>query len=171
MGIETSTNVSVGDVRVAVSYTYLDAIVSESFSRGARSFPSVNPAFPDIEIGQFSPLVGARPFRRPTHSGSLLASYVRGPAQVTLTGYFVGTSDDSTFLSDAFFGPSLLLPNQDLTAGYQKVDLSGSYRVHRRLRWYASIENLLDQDYTAAAGFPALPLTFRSGLSVTLGGD
>ena len=169
-GVETSVDVSAGDVRVAASYTYLDAVVTESFS-GDALFPSVNPAFPGIQLGQFSPLVGARPFRRPTHSGSLLASYVRGPAQVTLTGYFVGKSDDSTFLSDAFFGPSLLLPNQDLTAGYQKVDLSGSYRVHRRLRWYASIENLLDQDYTAAAGFPALPLTFRSGLSVTLGGD
>ena len=169
-GIETSIDLSVGDVRVAASYTYVDAIVTESFS-GSALFPSINPAFPDIEIGQFSPLVGARPFRRPAHSGSLFASYLRGPAQVTLTGYFVGKSDDSTFLSDAFFGPSLLLPNRDLIAGYQKADLSGSYRVHRRLRWYASIENLLDQGYTAAAGFPALPLTFRSGLSVTLGGD
>ena len=170
-GIETSADVAVGaSVRLAGSYTYLDATVTESFSGGALA-PAVNPAFPGIEIGWFSPLVGARPFRRPTHSGNLLASYVRGPAQVTLAGYFVGKTDDSTLLTDAFFGPSLLLPNHDLTDGYQKVDLSGSYRLYPRLRWYASIENLFDQEYDAAAGFPALPLTVRTGLTVTLGGD
>ena len=169
-GLETSADVRVGDVQVAASYTFLDADVTESFSGSALS-PAINPAFPDIEIGQFSPLVGARPFRRPTHSGSLLASYIRGPAQISVAGSFVGRSDDSTFLSDAFFGMSMLLPNKDLTDGYQKVDLSGSFRVHRRLRWYASIENLLDQAYTAAAGFPAISRTFRTGVSVTLGGD
>ena len=169
-GVETSGELAVGDsIRIAGSYTYLDAVVTDSLSGGAL-FPSINPAFPGIEIGQFSPLVGARPFRRPTHSGSLWGTYTRGPAQISLAGYFVGKSDDSTFLSDPFFGPSLLLPNRNLTAGYQKVDVSGSYQLHPHLRWYASLENLLDQQYDTAAGFPALPLTFRTGLTVTLGG-
>jgi len=168
-GLETSADVRAGDLQAVVSYMFLDAEVSESFSDGALN-PSVNPEFPGIVIGQFSPLIGARPFRRPAHSGSLLLSYVKGPGQISLAGYFVGKSDDSTFLSDAFFGPSLLLPNQNLLDGYQKVDLSGSYRVHPRLRWYVSLENLLDETYTATAGFPALSRTFRSGFSVTLGG-
>ena len=170
-GIETSGDVVIGDaLRVAASYMFLDTTVTESFS-GSALFPSINPAFPGVEIGQFSPLVGARPFRRPTHSGNLLISYAGGPAHAALIVTFVGKSDDSTFLSDAFFGNSLLLPNWNLTDGYQKVDVSGSYELHPRLRWYLSIENLLDQNYIAAVGFPALPRTFRTGLTVKLGGE
>ena len=51
---------------------------------------------------------------------------------VALSGYFAGKSNDSTFLSDASFGNSLLLPNEDLNAGYAKMDVSGSYAFHRR---------------------------------------
>ena len=73
-----------------------------------------NPAFPGIPIGAYSPLVGERPFRRPANSGTLFVAYTTGPFDVALSGYFAGTRDDSTFLSDGFFGNSLLLPNQDL---------------------------------------------------------
>lgn len=170
-GLETSADLVVGRIiRLAGSYTYLDAVVAKSFSSGALA-PAINPASPGIQIGQFSPLVGARPFQRPTHSGSVLVTFVQGPAQVSLAGYFSGKQDDSTFLSDGFFGNSLLLPNHDLDAAYQKVDLSGSYRVHPRLRWYASIENILDQRYYAAFGFPALPRAARTGVTVALGGN
>src|SRR6185295_14366944 len=101
----------------------LDAVVTRSFA-GAAFAPSFNPAFPGVPIGAFSPLVGARPFRRPAHVGSLLVSYTEGPVQVTLSGYFAGKADDSTFISgsDQNFGNSLLLPNKDLNFGYQKVD-------------------------------------------------
>lgn len=167
-GIETSGEAQLGSyVRVMGSYTFLDAEVNEAFSASA----SINPAFPGIAIGAFSPLVGERPFRRPANSGTMMVSYTQGPAEVTLSGYFAGERDDSTFLSDPFFGNSMLLPNQDLAAAYQKIDLSGSYQIHRRLRGYASIENLFDQEYEAAFGFPSLPLTARAGFRVTLGGD
>jgi vitamin B12 transporter len=125
-----------------------------------------------VPIGAFSPLVGNRPFRRPTHSGNLLLTYAKGPAQLSLAGYFAGQADDSTFLSDGFFGNSLLLPNEDLNPGYQKLDLSGSYRLVRsRVKLYLSAENLLDQHYTPAFGFRALPRTVRVGLTGTIGGD
>jgi vitamin B12 transporter len=88
-----------------------------------------------------------------------------------VSAYFAGKSDDSTFLSDGFFGNSLLLPNKDLDAGYAKVDVSGSYLVHPMLRWSVSIENVLNQHYQAGAGFPALPATVRTGVTVRLGGD
>lgn len=166
-GLETSGEVVVRDmVRFGASYTYLDAEVTEALSASA----SINPAFPGIEIGQFSPLVGERPFRRPTHSGTLFVSYLNGPAQVALSAFFSGTRDDSTFLSDGFFDTSMLLPNQDLAPGYQKVDLSAAYQVHRRLRGYVVIENLFDQEYQPSFGFPGLPLTARAGVRVTFGG-
>ena len=152
-GLELSADAAFArNWRIAASYTFLDAEVTEAFSASAAT----NPKFPGIQIGAFSPLVGNRPFRRPANSGNLLLSYSRGLGQIAVAGYISGRQDDSTLLSDAFFGNSLLLPNQDMDEGYAKIDLSGSYRVHSRLKWYASIENLLNQDYQAVAGFPAL---------------
>src|SRR5205085_445033 len=105
-GIELSGDAVAGPVRVTASYQYLDASVTQSLSDGTLS-PAFNPAFPDIPIGAFSPLVGARPFRRPTHSGSLAVIVNRGPATVGLSAFFSGKQDDSTFLSDEFFGNSM----------------------------------------------------------------
>jgi iron complex outermembrane receptor protein/vitamin B12 transporter len=170
-GLETSGDVLLwNQLRLGGSYLFLDAVTTKSFTGGALS-PATNPAYPGIQIGVFSPLVGNRPFRRPAHSGNMFVSFVRGRGHISLAGYFSGRADDSTFLSDQFFGNSLVLPNQNLANSYQKLDLSGSYRFHRRLRWYASIENLLDQKYEAGSGFPALPFSIRSGFTVTIGGD
>jgi iron complex outermembrane receptor protein/vitamin B12 transporter len=167
-GIELSFDgVISGVVRFGASYTYLDAEVTQAFGASAAT----NPAFPGVQIGAFSPLVGNRPFRRPANSGTLFMSYADGPAAVALSAYFAGKRDDSTFLTDEFFGNSLLLPNQDLDPAYQKVDLSVSYRVHPQAKVYTSIENLFDKDYEAAFGFPALPFAIRAGVTVTFGGD
>jgi iron complex outermembrane receptor protein/vitamin B12 transporter len=169
-GVETSGEAVCGPIRVTAAYMYLDAIVTRSFSSGALR-PSINPLFPNIPIGQFSPLVGARPFRRPANSGSMTVTYSASRAQVAVAGYFFGKQDDSTFLSDADFGTTLLLPNKDLDAAYQKFDVSGSYKIRQRLRWYITLENAFDEKFQAAAGFPALPRAVRTGLSVVIGGD
>ncbi len=170
-GMDSSAEAVVGRrLRLMASYTFLDAVVTESFASGALR-PAINPAFPGVPIGQYGPLIGARPFRRPTHSGTLMASFTQGPGQVTLSSYFAGKRDDSTFLDDGFFGYSMLLPNRDLEPAYQKVDLSAAYRVHPRLRLYLSIENLLGKDYEAAFGFPSLPRAARAGVTVNFGGD
>jgi iron complex outermembrane receptor protein/vitamin B12 transporter len=167
-GIESSVDAAIGPyVRVNASYTYLDALVTKAFSAVAATNPSIR----GVQIGAFSPLVGQRPFRRPPQSGSVMVSVMRGPAQVTFSGYFSGKRDDSTFLSDGFFGNSLLLPNRDLDPAYQKLDLSASYRVHPRVSLYTSIENILDKDYDASFGFPSLPRAARAGARITLGGN
>jgi iron complex outermembrane receptor protein/vitamin B12 transporter len=171
-GAEMSLDAMIGRVRFAGSYTHLNAIITQSLSSGALT-PSFNPAFPGIPIGNFSPLLGQHPFRRPANTGSLLVSYSQGQATVALSGYFAGKSDDSTFLggSDINFGNSLLLPNQDLNAGYQKIDVSGSYQFTRRAKGYATVENLLNQHYEPAFGFPGLPINVRVGVTVTVGGQ
>jgi len=167
-GVELSADAVIRRVvRFGASYTYLDAEVTEAFGASAAT----NPAFPGVQIGAFSPLVGERPFRRPANSGTLFVSYANGPAAVALSAYFAGKRDDSTFLSDGFFGNSMLLPNQDLDPAYQKVDLSVSYRVHPQAKVFTSIENLFDKDYEAAFGFPSLPFAIRVGVTVTFGGD
>jgi vitamin B12 transporter len=167
-GVELSADAVIRTVvRFGASYTYLDAEVTEAFSASAVT----NPAFPGVQIGAFSPLVGERPFRRPANSGTLFVSYVNGPASVALSAYFAGKRDDSTFLSDQNFGNTMLLPNQDLDPAYQKVDLSVSYRVHRQAKLYTSIENLFDKEYEASFGYPSLPFTIRAGVSVLFGGN
>ena len=155
------------DLRLMASYTRLNAEVTEAFSASAAS----NTAFPNIAIGAYSPLVGARPFRRPPNSGTFAVIYTPSRFEVALSTYFSGKRDDSTFLSDEFFGNSLLLPNKDLDKAYQKVDLSAGVTVHPRLKVYTSVENLFNQDYEASFGFPALPITARVGARITLGGD
>jgi len=167
-GMEASFEAMAGSsFRISGSYTYLDAEVTKALSATVAT----NPTLPGVRIGAFSPLVGARPFRRPANAGTLFVSYARAKAQVALAGYFSGRRDDSTFLSDQFFGNTLLLPNRDLDPAYQKIDLSGGYYVHPRVRVYTTIENLFDKKFDAAFGYPALPFTIRSGAAVRLGGD
>jgi iron complex outermembrane receptor protein/vitamin B12 transporter len=169
-GLEISLDGRVGShLIVSGAYTYLDAVVTQSFASSALR-PAFNPAYPGVPIGAFAPLVGGRPFRRAPDTASLHAAWVGSRGHLSVAGYFVGRQDASTFLSDAFGGNSLLLPNHDLAAGYQKVDISGDYRLHRRIRLYAVVENVLNQPYEAALGFPALPVTVRTGLALTLGG-
>jgi len=153
-------------------YTLLDAKVQRSFSGDALG-PAFNPLFPTVPIGAFSPLVGARPFRRARNSGFISVTYNRSRWAALLQGSFVGHRDDSTFLlfSDANFDNTLLLPNENLDKPYQKLDLSGDFRINRFLKLYASMENLLSQHYDEAFGFPAPPLTFRAGIKLVLGGE
>ncbi|MGH9407229.1 MAG: TonB-dependent receptor [Terriglobia bacterium] len=158
------------DLSVTAAYTYLDAVVTQSFSSDALS-PAINPAFPGVPIGAFAPLVGGRPFRRAPHTGSFIVSYNRRRFGINLNGYVVSRSDDTTALTDANFGDTLLLPNHNLLAGYQLLGFSGWYDATRHVTFYTSMGNLLSEHYQAAFGYPALPFTFRAGVRFTLGGE
>ena len=171
LGAEVQLEANVGHgLRLQGGYTYLDARVTRSFT-GSALAPAINPAFPNIPIGVFAPLVGARPFDRAPHTGSLGLDYEHRKFGIAGMGSFVGRRDASTFLSDGFSGPSMLLPNRNLLGGYQLLDLSGRYFVTRRLTAYFSVTNLLSQHYQEKLGYPALPLSFRSGLKFTIGGE
>ncbi len=153
-------------------YTYTDAIVQRSFSSDNLQ-PSFNTSsdFSNIPIGADSPLVGARPFRIAPHTGYFAINYTRSKFYTTLTGTLVGSRDDSDYLVDPNFGTSLLLPNRNLLGAYQRLELGGGYQVTRRVNIYANIQNLLSEHSFEAFGYPALPLTFRSGIRLNLGGE
>lgn len=171
LGAETELSFDIGHgFRARATYTYLDAVVKRSFSSDAL-FPSFNPAFPDIPIGAFSPLVGNRPFRRAPHTGSFLVLYSKSRTTLSAGGYLASRRDDSTFLSDSFFGTTMLLPNRNLAPSYQKIDFNAGYRLNSMFSLQAAVENLGSQHYDEAFGFPALPLTFRAGVKITLGGE
>lgn len=152
-------------------YTYLDAVVERSFSSDALG-PSFNTAsnFSTIPIGVFSPRIGTRPFRRAPHTGYIAVSYRHSRWIASLTGTFVGKRDDSDFLYDKDGGTSLLLPNRNLDAAYQKLDLGASCQINHALSVYADLQNVLNRHHDEAFGYPALPFTFRSGIRITLGG-
>ncbi len=150
-------------------YTYLDAVVQQSFS--SSSLPSPGTSFPNIKIGAFSPLVGARPFRRAPHTGYFGLTYNASRWYGAFTGTLVGRRDDSDFATDSEFGNSLLLPNRNLDGAYQRLELGGGYQVTHTLTAYTDIQNLLSQHYNEAFGYPALPLTVRAGIKISFGGE
>jgi vitamin B12 transporter len=172
MGIEFETEYKINSHFFARGgYTYTDAVVQHSFSSDQGPGQSFNPNFPNIPIGAFSPLVGARPFRVAPHSGYFGLNYTCSKFYSSLTGMLVGRRDDSDFLSDPNFGPSMLLPNRNLDGAYQRIDLSGGYQVTPRLGVYTNIQNLLSEHYAQAFGYPSLPFTFRSGIKINFGGE
>ncbi|HXP09446.1 MAG TPA: TonB-dependent receptor plug domain-containing protein, partial [Acidobacteriaceae bacterium] len=169
-GAEVATEYKIGSHLFARGgYTYLDALVQQSFS--SESLPSYNPNFPNIAIGAFSPLVGARPFRRAPHSGYFGLTYNQSKWYGTFTGTLVGRRDDSDFLTDAQFGNSLLLPNRNLDGAYQRLELGGGYQITRSFTAYADMQNLLNEHYSEAFGYPALPFTVRAGVKISIGGE
>ena len=159
-------------VFLRTGYTYLDAVVQRSFSSDALS-PSFNPSgnFGTIPIGVYAPLTGARPFRRAPHSGYFALSYAGSKLSAAVSGTLVGRRDDSTFLSDKDYGNSMLLPNRNLDGAYQRLELTADYRLTRRITGYVNVQNLLNESYSEAFGFPALPINLRSGFKFTFGGE
>jgi len=170
MGAEFEAQLELGHGLIARgSYTYLDDTVQRSFASSALA-PAFNPAFPTIPIGN-TPLVGNRPFRRAPQSGSFLVGYAGKRFTAFVAGNLVGRRDDSTHAIDQFFGNTLLLPNRNLDAAYQKIDVHGSFRLNSAVELYTSLENVVSEHYDAGFGFPSLPFAFRSGMKFTLGGE
>jgi vitamin B12 transporter len=170
-GIETEVQYGLGrNIFIRGGYTYLDAVVQQSFSADALG-PSYNPLFPTIPIGNDSPLRGARPFRRPPHIGFTTVSYAGKRFTLVGTGAFASRSDDSTYLGGGTpsFDNTLLLPNRNLDHGYAKLDLGGTLNVTSWLGVYTQLDNIASQQHITPIGYTSLPFNLRMGLRFTLG--
>jgi vitamin B12 transporter len=132
-----------------------------------------NPNLPGIAIGAEGPLIGARPFRRPPHTGFFAVQYTGTKLGAAFKGALASRADDSTFLDgfDLNFGNSLVLPNRDLDFGYAKLDANLTYAVKRRVTVFTQLDNLLSQQHIGPIGYPALPFTVRAGLKMRIGGE
>ncbi|MGC1461648.1 MAG: TonB-dependent receptor [Terracidiphilus sp.] len=172
-GLETTVETGIGkNIFFRGGYTYLDSVVQRSFSSdNAALLGGFATTFNGIPVGIYSPLKGARPFRRPPHSGFFTASYAGKKITAVFTSAFASRSDDSTFLGyeDLQQGNSLVLPNRNLDYGYAKLDLGGSYQLLTWLSIYAQGENLLSQQQIAPIGYRSLPMNFRTGLRIQWG--
>jgi vitamin B12 transporter len=170
-GLESEVEYGIGrDVFIRGGYTYLDGQVQRSFSSDAVG-PSTNPNLPGIPIGNDSPLVGARPFRRPPHTGFVSVSYTDKLMTLVGTGAFASRSDDSTYLGgeDPFGENTLLLPNRNLDSGYAELDLGGTFRLSSWLGVYGQLDNVLGQQHIGPIGYLSLPFNYRLGLRFSLG--
>ena len=97
----------------------------------------------DLDTG--GPLV-----RRPRNSGSLDLDWKICPRlEATAHALFTGGRTDNNF-DDPTQPPVVTL------SSYTKVDLGLSYRVCKNFSVYGRVENLLDEQYQEAYGFPAL---------------
>ncbi len=171
-GIETSVESGIGrNLFLRGGYTYLDAVVQRSFTNDDAALLGPIPTFDGIPVGPYSPLQGARPFRRAPHTGYFTATFASRRFTGVFTSAFSSRSDDSTYLEgeDAYGGNSLLLPNRNLDYGYAKLDLGGSFQLFKWMDIYAQAENLLDNQHIAPLGYPSLPFNARTGLRLRWG--
>lgn len=172
-GFETSIESGIGrELFFRGGYTYLDAVIQRSFTNDDAALLGPIPTFTDgTPIGPYSPLKGARPFRRPPHTGFFTATWSRQNFTALFASAFSSRSDDSTFLagSDVNGGNSLLLPNRNLDHGWARLDLGGSYHLLSWLSIYGQANNLLSQQHIAPIGYPSLPMNFRTGLRIQWG--
>lgn len=172
-GIEATVESGLGaSLFLRAGYTYTDAVVQRSFtSDNELNLSGYGYSSNGIPLGSVSPLVGARPFRRPPHSGYFTATYAQRKLTALFTSTFASRSDDSTYLvgEDLSGGNSMLLPNRNLNYGFAKLDLGGSYQLRSWLSVSMQMENLLNQQHIAPIGYPSLPMTFRSGLRFAWG--
>ncbi len=171
-GIEANVEGGIGkNLFLRGGYTYLDAVVQRSFTNSDEALLGPIPTFDGVPVGPYSPLQGARPFRRAPNTGFISATYSSKKLSGVLTSAFASRSDDSTFLEgeDAYGGNSLLLPNRNLDHGYARIDLGGSYQLFNWLGIYVQGENLLSQQHIAPIGYPSLPMTARAGLRIQWG--
>ena len=167
-GIESTVEGGIGrSIFLRGGYTWLQAQVQRSFDSDNEALTGgYAPTYNGIPIGAISPLVGARPFRRPPHTGFASATYSHAKISAMVNAAFASRSDDSTYLefADANGGNSLLLPNRNLDYGFAKIDAGGSFDLFSWLGLYGIAENLTSNQHIAPIGYPSLPFNFRAGL-------
>jgi iron complex outermembrane receptor protein/vitamin B12 transporter len=171
-GVEASIETGIGkNLFFRGGYTYLDAVVQRSFTNDDEDLLGPVPTFNGIPVGPYSPLTGARPFRRAPHTGYFSATYAKGRMTGIFNAAFASRSDDSTYLEgvDLNGGNSLLLPNRNLDFGFAKVDLGGSYQIFKWLDVYAMGENMLSNQHIAPIGYVSLPANVRAGVRIQWG--
>lgn len=170
-GVETEIDYGIGkNIYIRGGYTLLDGLVQHSFAstqclEAGTTSPCTNPDFPGIQIGDYAPLVGQRPFRRAPSTGFLTAIYTGNKWSAVLDSSFASRSDDSSYLggADVNLGNTLLLPNHDLDYGYARVDLGVNYQIYPWMTVYTQLNNLTSNQHISPIGYPSLPFNALTG--------
>ncbi len=153
-GLEVEASLELGPARAGVGWTWLDTEVKDSgFDEG-----------PGAAFVQGEPLL-----RRPAHTVSLNLSYAPTPAlSLFADARIVGTRSDRDF-STFPATPVTLEAVHDVAVG-ARWELMRAGSGGAGLTLDARVENLLDENYQEAFGFPAPGRALVVGGTVTLGG-
>jgi outer membrane cobalamin receptor len=115
-------------------------------------------------------IAGNRLFLRPLHSANLIANARFLRMNWNLAGYYTGRRADSDFDSVTVDGVCTGFCITS-TPAWVRWDLSNSIDLGHGLSTQAHIENLFNNHYQDAVGYPALRLNFLVGIRYVLGGD
>ena len=116
---------------------------------------------------QFQP--GQPLLRRPLHSGNLRVGYTRGRGSLHLNLRVTGDRHDSAFLGlvRASDGRGVDIT---INPGHTLFTLGGQFRAHRALTLFLRIDNLTNELYDSALGYPGLPRAVVAGGRFDIGG-
>jgi vitamin B12 transporter len=153
--LEWALQRAAGGLTGSASYAYVDHRVVTNLSTSQ----------------QFQP--GQPLLRRPRHSGTVRASFVRGRVALNADARIVGDRHDHSFLSLRTV-PNAQLPSAvttDITVnpGYAVIGAGADIAAHHRLSLFIRVNNLGDAEYESVLGYPALPRAFVAGARVRVG--
>ena len=114
---------------------------------------------------QFQP--GQPLLRRPRHSGIFRVGFEKGPVSVNWDTRFVGQRHDSSFLSLAT--PTFTFTEVSFNPRYTVSGLGVEYRAERRASIYVRADNIFDEEYESALGFPGNPRSAVVGVRFNVG--
>ena len=140
----TFTNVNIGRARSR-------GVEAEVGFRQGIFNASVNGTWLDAEDQD----TGLPLLRRPERSANLILTARPGPWTLNLVGRYVGDRAD--------FDPETF--GRTVNPSYTRVDLAARWRALAWLSPYARVENLTDEEYSQALGFPSPGRTLIGGLS------
>jgi vitamin B12 transporter len=114
---------------------------------------------------QFQP--GQPLLRRPRHSGMFRVGYERGPVSVNWDTRIVGQRHDSSFLSLAT--PSFTFTEISFNPRYTVSGFGVEYRADHMASIYFRADNIFDEEYESALGFPGNPRNAVVGVRFNVG--
>ena len=120
---------------------------------------------------QFQP--GQPLLRRPKHSGTIRAAYGYGRASVHFNLRLIGQRFDNSFLSLRTVPnaerPAAMTTDITVNPGYSVMGLGADVRAHQALTVFVRVDNLADERYDSALGYPGLPRAVVVGARWNIG--
>ena len=136
-------------ITASASYALVDTEVIETAQTGTQFVP-----------GQ--PLI-----RRPKHAGTVRLSYAARRVSLHWDTRIVGQRHDATFLG--FVSASGVATDVTVNPGYVVSGLGAVFHAHTRASIFIRADNVADEDYDTALGYPGAPRSATVGVRVNVG--
>ena len=147
--LEAALQRAVAGITAAATYAYVDTEVIETLNTGAQFVP-----------GQ--PLL-----RRPKHSGMLRINYGMNRLALHWDTRVVGERHDSSFLT--LRSGSGVFTEITVNPGYTVSGFGAEFDAHEMLSVFFRADNIMDEEYESALGFPGTPRSAYVGVRFNVG--